>query len=276
MGFPRLSRTAVAGPLSISYPRDWRQVAGHSSAVGSLLTSRITLEPADGDGALVAGIAGPTADSPSLPADVASALTSVRGVTVKLGQRSYQRYLNLAAPWGVPETLYALPTTAGTVIVDCVGATRDAPAFAANCERSVASLRLRLRSIRPVSANPEFAKGLSAIVSKLNTATSAAGRQLRTADRSPEQAAVAERLAGAYNDAARADSALNPVPVGADANRDIVKAFHSLGSAYTSLAAAASHDDKRGYDAGRNAVASAEQDLTAGLAELRLEGYPPS
>ena len=55
-----------------------------------------------------------------------------------------------------------------------------------------------------------------------------------------------------------------------------MKAFHSLGSAYTSLAAAASHDDKRGYDAGRNAVASAEQDLTAGLAELRLEGYPPS
>jgi hypothetical protein len=274
-GVPRLTRTAVTGPLSISYPRDWRQVAGHSSAVGSVLATRVTLEPADGDGALVVGVAGATG-SPPLPRDVASALASAQGVTVKLGPYSYRRFLDVAAPWGVPETLYALLTTAGTVVADCVGATRDVEAFAASCERSVASLRLRSGSDRPINANPQFARALNAIVSKLHAATTAASGQLLAAKRlRPDQAAAAQRLASAYYNAARADTDLLPGPAGADANRDIAKALRALGSAYTSLASAAGHGDRRGYDTSRDAVANAQGDLTAGFARFRLDGYAP-
>jgi hypothetical protein len=264
------------GRFSISYPSDWRQTttAQHDGAALKL-SGQIALVPGqDGGGALIVGTATAT-DSALLPQGFAATLLSPpQSAPVKLGSSVYRRYLNLLPrDASAPETVYALPTTAGTVIASCVAPAADATVFASACEHAVASLHLRAATALPLTASPGFARSLGAIIGTLNASRAADGGRLASAKHPADQASAARRLASDHVAAAAAAARLQPGPVGADANQAIVAALRKLGSGYTLLARAADHADKRGYAAATAAINQADAALAAGFARLRQDGY---
>jgi hypothetical protein len=267
-----LSQTASTGPLSISYPSAWRQAAAPSTLQ---LADRIALVPRQGgEGALIVGVA--TATDPTLlPKGFGATLLSPpQGAAVKLGSMVYRRYLNLLPRNATaPETVYALPTTAGTVIAACVAPTTNATEFAAACERVIASVHLRSGQALPLTASATFAKSLGSVIESLNNARALDGHQLVAAKRPADQAAAARRLASAHAAAATAAGQLTPGPIGAGANAAIVAALHQLSSAYASLATAAQHADKAQYTAASSAITRGDASLEAGFAQLRQDGY---
>jgi hypothetical protein len=267
-----LSQTASTREISISYPSAWRQT---SAATSLQLSDRIGLGPTHGGGgALIVGIATAT-DLTLLPKGFAATLLSPpQGAGVQLGSMVYRRYLNLLPRDATtPETVYALPTTAGTVIASCVAPAANATEFAAGCEHVIASLRLRSGQALPLTASPAFAKSLGEVIRTLDEARATEGHQLVAAKRPADQAAAARRLAAAHAAAATAAGRLAPGPIGADANVAIVAALQKLSSAYDSLAGAAQHEDKRGYAAASTAVNQADASLRAGFVQLRQDGY---
>jgi hypothetical protein len=270
-----LTQTASAGHVAISYPNVWRPAGATDAAPASLrLSAPVALVPRQGGGALFVGTT--TATDPTLlPKGLAGTLAAPpQGTAVKLGSLVFRRYLNLL-PQGAaaPETVYALPTTAGTVIASCIAPTVDATLFVSTCERAVGSLRLRSAAPLTLTANPAFAKALGGVVATLDAARGADGRRLAGARRPADQAAAARRLAQAHDDAAKAAARLSPGPVGADANAAIVAALQRLGSAYASLAQAAAHHDGRKYAAASTAVTQADAALGAAFTRLAQDGY---
>ena len=263
-----LNQTASTGPISISYPIGWRRASAAQPAPGSLrLSSR-------GGGSLFVGMAAAT-DASLLPNGLAATLTSPpQGSAVKLGSWTFRRYLNLL-PRGAaePETVYALPTSAGTVVASCVAPTVDATLFASTCERAVSSLRLHAANALALTANPVFARALGRVITTLGAVRTADGRRLETARRPADQAAAARRLALAHDTAASAAARLAPGPIGADANAAIVAALRGLGSAYASLAGAAQREDRRQYAAAGLAITQADAALQAAFVKLRQDGY---
>jgi serine/threonine protein kinase len=270
-----LTQTASAGSISISYPPDWRRTtAGEPGSESLGLSEPITLTPRRAGGSLIVGITRST-NPALLPTALMSRLsTPPPGANVRLGSYVYRRYLDVL-PQGssAPENVYALATTSGAVIAVCAAGTANAPAFAATCERSVASLRIASTSILPLSGNPTFANRLSAIVRQLSAARAAANSKLLAASRPAEQAAAAGALARAHRDAATAAGALESGPAGAGAKMAIATALGQLADAYSSLAAAAARSDKSRYNAARQAVARSDSALADAFAQLRRDGY---
>jgi hypothetical protein len=270
-----LTQTVSAGHVAISYPSGWRPAGATDTAPASLrLSAPVALVPRQGGGALFVGTT--TATDPTLlPQGLGATLAAPpQGAAVKLGSLVFRRYLNLL-PQGAaaPETVYALPTTAGTVIASCIAPAVDATLFASTCERAVGSLRLRSAAALTLTANPAFAKALGGVIATLDAARSADGRRLASARRPADQAAAARRLAQAHEDAAKAAARLSPGPVGADATAAIVTALRRLGSAYASLAQAAARHDGRGYAAASTATSRADAALGAAFARLSQDGY---
>jgi len=271
-----LYQTASTGHFSISYPSAWRRAASTQPATASLkLDGGLELVPSNADGAALIVGTTRTTDATLLPTGFAATLISPpQGTPVKLGSSIYRRYLNLLPRAATaPETVYALPTTAGTVIASCVAPSANPTLFAATCEHAVGSLRVESATVLPLTANPTFARSLAGVIETLNAARTADGRQLEAAKRPGDQAAAARRLALAHAAAATAAGRFAPGPIGADANVAIVAALHQLASAYSSLADAAGHVDKRGYAAATKAIGQADAALGAGFARLRQDGY---
>ena len=271
-----LAQSASTDGFSISYPREWRSVAMTNPAAASLKLSRpVTLVPSTAEGgAFIAGTTLAT-DATLLPKGFGATLLSApEGAAVKLGAWTFRRYLNLLpAGAGTPETVYALPSTGGTVIASCVAPTANATMFAATCERIVATLRLASATALPPTPNPAFGRALSAVVRTLDAARTIDGQRLTSANHPSEQAAAARRLAVAHGAAATAASRLAPGPIGADADAAIVASLRNLSAAYTSPARAADRADKQGYAAASTAITQADAALAAGFARLREDGF---
>ena len=239
------------------------------------LSNPVALVPREGGtGALFVGTATAT-DATLLPKGLGAALpASPQGSAIKLGGLIFRRYLNLL-PQGAaaPETVYALPTTAGTVIASCVAPNTDATVFASTCERAVGSVRLKSAVALPLTANPNFARALGGVIRTLNAARSAGSRQLEAARRPGDQAAAARRLARGHDAAATAASRLSAGPIGADANLAMVAALRRLGTAYASLAQAAQANDKHRYANAQVEITGADTALGGAFARLRQDGY---
>ena len=193
-----LTQTASAGHVAISYPAVWQPATATQPAAASLrLSSPIALVPRQGGGALFVGTAKAT-DPTLLPKGLSATLAAPpQGAAVKLGSLVFRRYLNLL-PQGAPapETLYALPTTTGTVIASCIAPSADATLFASTCERAVASLRLKSASALAPAANAAFAKSLAGVIGTLNAA--------RTRGRTPARSRSASLRPGDRGAPARA------------------------------------------------------------------------
>ena len=268
---PAPARHVSAGSLSITLPSGWRrQTPQADPQLG--LGDELALAPASSGGMLLIGRT-VTANSDLLPQGLLSSLAvAPTPQIVSLGRISFYRYLNLS-PRGqsTAETVYAAPTTLGTVLGVCV--TRHAPAgFARSCELVLASLRLGSGTVLALGPSSSYATGLNAVLSKLNAVRSSAGSQLGSARDAAAQANAANALAAAHA-AAAAELARLDAGTATAANSAVASALRMTADAYRALAVAAATGNAHGYSAASSAVTGAAQTLKSALARLSALGY---
>jgi hypothetical protein len=191
---------------------------------------------------------------------------------VTLGGLNYNLYQNVTAHGRSAGSLYALPTTAGTVFGVCL--TSGAPSgFNQSCERVLATLRLTSGRILPPGQSETYASALNRALSKLNAARSKAGSQLRLARSAQAQAAAASALAAAHTAAASALSQLRTAGPATAANSAVVAALRANATAYAALARAAVDNNPVGYSQASSAVSRSSSSLQSALARLGSLGY---
>jgi len=271
-----LSRSATAGPLSVSYPAAWSKADGMPLVARSLnLTNAVTLtaDKSAPGGALLVGT-GSSQTQSLLPSSFLRVTKSVpRPYYVELGGTIFKRYLNVI-PNGTTqhESVYVVPTTEGIATAVCVDPHSGAAQFAATCERVVATLKTR-GSRLSFGGDPQYARAISSVISKLNDERTSIGAELSSASTPAAQASDGRRLADAYRTAAEAVAKLRPGPVATAANAAIVAALNRLADAYSGLAKAASTHDHVSYRAARQQVMAQARALTHALTELDPAGY---
>ncbi|MGZ6693643.1 MAG: hypothetical protein ACXVHQ_40415, partial [Solirubrobacteraceae bacterium] len=183
------------------------------------------------------------------------------------------RYLSLTpAGASVPETVYAVPTTAGTVVGACVlqGA---AAGLLSGCERVLASLRVSRGHTLALGPSPALAAGLTNTIGALNVILVSAGQRLRSATGPRAQARAAGALAAAYGHAAASVRRLGGVSRDTNATAALAGALGRLSADYSALGRAARRSDRRAYDAARGAIASGASSVTAALGRFVKLGY---
>jgi hypothetical protein len=124
--------------------------------------------------------------------------------------------------------------------------------------------------------NHAYAATLRSVMLELNNKRAQAGAQLAHATDVRAQAAAAQQLAQAHEQAAAAIRSDHPQPAAQTANRAIAVALEKLGSAYAAMASAASREDRHGFDSARGATNRATGVLNQALGQLRQLGYPLS
>ena len=269
-----LNGHATAGPLRVSFPTNWKQQTPPASpALG--LTDELALAPPSSTGGTVVIGRATTTDASLLPQELLASLPSQpKPQVVSLNGAQYYRYLALT-PQGAngPVSVYALPTTAGTVIGACLKSGASAR-FAGECERVLGTVRPTSGSVLALGPNAAYASGLSAAISKLNLVRASADPQLRSARTPAAQAKAANALAAAHKSAAATVSALSAGPA-ESANVTLAASLLSTSDAYASLARAAA-GDTQGYATASAALARAQSQLRAAFTQLSQLGYATS
>jgi hypothetical protein len=269
---PALDKHALAGSVQLSYPSAWRQQTPPASLpVG--LTDELALGPTAPSGAqLVIGRAA-TGGAPLAPKQLLAAIPNAPAAQiVSLGGLAFYRYLNLP-PRGnnLSESVYALPTTIGTIVGVCA-TPQPQPSFTSSCERLLGTIRLSSGSVLPLGPSGNYASALDRVLNKLNAIRISAGSQLRSARNARAQAKAADELAAAHH---RAASALGRLDAGSASavNTALANALRATGDAYAALGQAALHNDRAGYSAATIAVTHARNALNSALVELGSLGY---
>ncbi len=269
---PPLKGHATVGPLRVSFPTSWkRQTPPASPALG--LTGELALSPPSSTGGTVVIGRATTTDASLLPQQLLASLPSQpKAQVVSLNGARYDRYLDLA-PQGAngPVTVYALPTTAGTVIGACLKSGASA-AFASECERVLGTVRPTSGSVLTLGPSAAYASGLNAAISDLNLVRTSADPQLSSARTPAGQAKAANRLAAAYKSAAATVSGLSGGPA-ESANLTLSASLLATSGAYASLARAAAAGDTQGYATASAALSRAQGQLKAAFTQLSQLGY---
>jgi hypothetical protein len=268
---PSLTEHASAGLLEVSFPSGWRDDAARDlPALG--LSDELAVAPPGGSRSVVAVGRAATTDPSLLPTTVLASLADTpTPQLVTLGDATFYRYLNLA-PRGqhVSESVYAVPTTAGTVLAVCQTPKADA-GFASVCERIASSIRVGSQTLAP-GLVPSYASTLTAVIARLDAIRASAGRQLSKASNARVQASAAAELAAAHAQAGLVLTALRPGPATA-ANSAVAAALRTTGAAYGALTSAARRANVHRYRTAAASVATANNALIAAFARLQDFGY---
>jgi hypothetical protein len=214
-----------------------------------------------------------TTDPTLLPSTLLRGGAPTRQV-VSLGHSQFYRYPNLTPPGAAaPEVVYALPTTAGTVLGVCMlqGASAG---FPVNCEQVIATLHLK-SGAKAIGLGPDsaFGSAVGAVIHDLNTAVRRGQVAIGSARKPADQARGANQVSDAYGRAASALRHLPPNPAAAGAAAALGGAFHAEQRAYAALARAAGHNDRKGYNTARGSITSAGGRVSAALEQLSHLGY---
>jgi hypothetical protein len=271
-----LDQHASAHGFRVSFPSGWRVVPARAvprlALTGELALAPVALAPArTADAELVIGTAR-SADPSLLPATLLAALTTRPSPQViSLGGAHFYRYLNLTPGGGnVSESIYELPTTAGTITGVCA-ARSPTVAFTSGCEQVLATLRLTAGTVLEAGPDAGYALGLNQILASLNVVRTATGSVLRTGGPVARARAAAE-LAAAHGRAASAARRLRGTGV-SGANRALAAALTMTAAAYADLGRAAARQNAGGYRRAQAEIVTATRALDAAFVRLRRLGY---
>jgi serine/threonine protein kinase len=261
-----LTGSATAGSLEMSFPASWQQQTSVPTTPGLQLTSPLAVASPATSGELLVGGASPGGPT-LLPASLISALPSApHGEAVRLGAMDFYRYRDLQPSGAIgPEAVYALPTSAGTVVGVCVLPSSGASVVGVECERMLGSLKLTSGSALPLGPSQSYATALSRALATLNAVRAGAGAQLAKAGTAAAQATAAARLARAHEQAAAAVRAASPGPAEQTANAVIAAALARIAGGYSAMATAARGGNGSGYDSARQTVTAGTAALTSAL-----------
>ncbi|MGZ4165778.1 MAG: hypothetical protein ACXVR1_02250 [Solirubrobacteraceae bacterium] len=268
---PPLDRQASVANFKINYPSGW--TVEPAAPVPLVPLGDVLSLAANGakQSRLVIGTQQTTAPA-ALPPRLAAVLPpTTRPQVVTLGGQRFVRYLNLTPPGqNVAESVYALPTTVGTVTAVC-----SAPAisvgFTSNCERLLSTIKLTTGDAMSLTVDPGYALELNRILGELDQVRRTAGPGLRSG-RVRDRVRAASALATAHAHAATATSHIDVGTVSA-ANQALVAALHENADAYKALARAAARQDVPAYGRAEAALSAAGSGLNAAYDQLRQLGY---
>jgi hypothetical protein len=268
---PALNRQASVADFKVNFPSNWRLVPVRTIPFLPLGDVMTLVSPQTAGAELVMGTT-----QTSTPADLPPRLRAVlpglgRPQVVTLGGRGFYRYLNLN-PQGetISESIYALPTTVGTITAVCSAQSADTP-FTASCERVLATIRLTTGDALAITANPGYALELNHILGQLNAVRKSDGPGLRAGSVSARERA-ASALADAHAQAASAAKQISAVNVSV-ANQELISALNQNATAYRALARAAARQSPSAYGQAETALATANRSLDAVFVALRELGY---
>lgn len=266
------SKSARAGVVEISYPSNWR-TESRPTRRQPQLTDELALAPtAPARGLLLVGRT-TAQDASALPQSLIAGLgPAAAPQAVKIGQVSLYRYVTPSRPGPrTSQSLYAVPTTVGTIVAVCT--TDGGPAgFMSNCERVLGTIRLTSGSFVPLGLDASYAHALGEVIATLNAVRVRAAPRLVRATNAHAQAAAATELAAAHMEAA---SALLRIGAGSAtvANSAVASALQLTAKAYSALALAIAHNDGRSYSAARASLVRAGGALSAAFGQLSKLGY---
>jgi len=270
---PALIGSDSSGPVQISLLSGWASHKIPTSANLGLSNELAVAPTSPTGGLLVMGTATKT-DATLLPTGFVSTLQGPpTAQTVTLGHTQFYRYLNVT-PRGTqnPETAYAVPTTAGSVVAICqpqgAGTT-----FLSDCERIIGTLQLSSASVLGLGPSSSYAAGLKTAIGKLNGQQSSAGARLSSAKKPSDQANAASDLASAFHQAGSTVQKLQPGPAATSTNAAIAIALRNVGAGYAAMSQAAAHNNGSAYNAARRKIAAATADLRAAFNRLSQLGY---
>ncbi len=264
------SRVA-AGPIQASLPAGWRRV--HPPSPGLGLANAVAVSPRSDPKAVLTLGTLPPGDPALLPPSVLASLHSVPPAQItRLGALSFYRYPDLVRlSSGVAESVYATPTTIGTLVGVCAAPPGDTGATG-GCERVLSTVSLASGSILGTASSVSYATALDSVISKLNATRAQLGSQLANARTASLQATAATQLAAADAAAALAVSRLN-AGLAKSVNSQLAAALGASAAAYGALAQAAQRHDASAFAAARASVASSQAAISSALQQLSALGY---
>jgi hypothetical protein len=269
---PPLAGHAAGANFSVDYPSSWHRTAAPSRPDLPLQGTVALAVPQPAGATLVVGT-----NSQPAPSDLPSGALPVHlrpaspAQIVILGGSSFYRYLNLTpAGENVSESIYVLPTTAGTITAVC-SATRPSVPLTSGCERVLGTLKVTGGKVMSLTVDAGYAFQLNQILRQLNAARSSAGNGLRSAD-AKARAAAANRVATADDRAATAAHHISSTAVSL-ANQPLEGALEMNAAAYRTLASAALAQDAAAYQRAESAIGRSQAALKAVYAQLRSFGY---
>lgn len=267
---PPLDRQASVAAFRIDYPSTWH--VAPATAVPLLPMADVLRLAADATGHSTLLIGTQQTTTPALPPRLAAAVPpTTKPQVVTLGTSSFYRYLNLT-PQGqsMPESVYLLPTSVGTVTAVCTAPTFTT-SFTSACERVLSTLKLTAGDVRSIGADPGYALQLNRILGQLNSVRRSAGPGL-TSRKVASRVRAASALATAHAAAASATSHISVGQVSA-ANQALVTALNQNAAAYRALARAAARHDAAAYGRAQAALSAAVSGLNGAYIQLRQLGY---
>jgi hypothetical protein len=272
---PALSGHAQTASFRVSYPADWHRLTSAPSGLQPALSDPLSLAPTQsGQELVIGGLTTGSAAPGRLPATLQEVLsTPPKAQLVSLGGQRFSRYLNLS-PRGqnITESVYLLPTTAGTIGAVCA-AQKPSAAFVGSCERLLATLRPTAGTVVSAGVDPTYAQRLNAIVATLNAARTTVGSKLRTGSLRARARAAAQ-LAAAHARASTAAGRLSPTgDAMAAANRALVTALGQTASAYRALGTAILQRHQAAYRSAEASLSTGARALAAAFTRLRGLGY---
>jgi O-antigen/teichoic acid export membrane protein len=271
-GTAKLDEQASVGSLRVSLPSDWRR-ARIPKGMSFDLSDELAVAPRTGRlGFLVVGRA-QTTDPGLLPASLVSRLAvPARAELISLGAVKFLRYATQRLQGGAGvASVYASPTTAGTIVGVCVSQS-GGEALRADCERILATTRLASGTPLVPVPSPAYRSALSRAIATLDGVRSRVGSQLRSARNPATVANAATALAVAHREAASTVRRLS-AGVARQANAALAAALQVTGDAYAALARAALRQDARAYSQATSALTHADAATNSALAQLNGFDY---
>jgi len=268
---PPLDRQASVADFKINYPSGWTVEPPTPVPLVPLGDVLALAGDRPTQSRLVIGTQQTNAPTALPPRLAAAVPPTTRPQVVTLGGQRFLRYLNLT-PRGqnVAESIYALPTTVGTITAVCSAPTFSVR-FTSSCERLLSTIKLTTGDVTSVTVDPGYALELNHILAELNQVRRSAGPALRSASVS-QRVRAASALATAHARAAAATSHIDAGTVSA-VNQALVSALKANADAYRALAQAAAKANVPAYGRAQAALSTAGSGLNAVYDQLRQLGY---
>lgn len=166
-----------------------------------------------------------------------------------------------------PVTLFAIPTSNGTVALSCAGETDSE-----TCGAIATTIALPNADPLPLGASEYQAKALATALNGLREDATAPAAALRSAKTRGGQGSAARRLGAAYRTAADAVDKIN-AGWGDVEIEQLEAALRQTATAWSALGQAASSGDAAGYARAKAAVARGDRAIRAARTSLADAGY---
>jgi hypothetical protein len=168
-------------------------------------------------------------------------------------------------------TIYAVPTSAGTVTLMC--RTPQGQPVGGECERAAATLDVRRGKPQALAPDAGYGQAVDGVVGSVQPRRRSLRQRLGKATTRFQQQQAAGGLAQVFDAAARRADQLEPPGAAAPANAALADALRDVAAAYRRLRTAAVQFDRPGYDRAKGQVRAAEARVQGSLDALRQLGY---